>query len=84
MDNYITPLNTGGFVRGLRLHAENCTGKNKNRYFPWYLCWSTIIGFNESVELDFMVPGHTKKVVDGAVGHINRKLKVTDARIPQK
>lgn len=69
-------------VRRLVLHAENCAGKNKNKFVLWYLCWRTIFGYNEEVSLKFMVPGHTKNVADGSFGHIKRKLKSTDARTP--
>lgn len=78
----ITPIHTCGFVRGLRLLANNCSGQNKNRYVLWYLYFCTIMGFNGSVELDFMVPSHTKNVFNGVFGHIKRKLKVTDALTP--
>lgn len=73
-DREITPMHPDGFFRGLRLHADNCSGRNKNRYVLWYLCWRIIMGFHESVGLDFMVLGHTKKVFDSAFRHMKRKL----------
>ena len=27
----------------VRLHADNCSGQNKNNYFVWYLAWRTIL-----------------------------------------
>ena len=42
------------------LHADNCTAQNKNNATIQYLMWRVMTGKNESVELSFMLTGHTK------------------------
>lgn len=78
----ITMEHSGTRVKSLKMHADNCAGQNKNRFVLFYLCWRTLVGLNEEVMLTFMVAGHTKNVVDGAFGHIKRKLKLHGARTP--
>lgn len=45
-----------------------------------HLFWLTIVGLHDTGTIMFMITGHTKNVVDGAFGHIKRKLKSNDAR----
>lgn len=42
------------------------------------MCWRTIVGFNETVELQLMVQGYNRNEFDSAFGHIKLKLKSTD------
>ena len=42
------------------LHADNCVGQNKNNTMIGYLAWRVSTGLNESCEVCFMIPGHTK------------------------
>lgn len=72
----------GYLSRNLKLHADNCSGQNKNRFILWYLCWRVICGLNDRIDLYFLVSGHTKNVCDGAFGHVKRGLKSKDARCP--
>ena len=51
-------------VKHLKLHADNCVGQNKNNMVIQYLAWRVIAGLNESVELSFMLVGHTKFAPD--------------------
>lgn len=37
--------------------------------------WHTIVGFNTATVFAFMVTNHTKYIVNGAFGHIMRRLK---------
>lgn len=77
---HITTLHSTRKIKTIKMHADNCAGQNKNRFVLFYLCWLTILGLHDAVHLDFMVAGHTKNVVDGAFGHVKRKLKTNDAR----
>lgn len=52
----------------LRLHADNCVGQNKNNAFMHYLMWRVIAGLNTSIELSFMLVGHTKFAPDRFFG----------------
>ena len=42
------------------LHSDNCTAQNKNNASMQYLMWHILTGKNESIELSFMLTGHTK------------------------
>ena len=43
----------------LYLHADNCVGQNKNNAMIQYLPWRVIKRQEESIELSFMLVGHT-------------------------
>ena len=59
------------------LHADNCVGQNKNNTMIGYLAWRVSTGLNESCELSFMIPGHTKFSPDRFFGMIKRKYRRT-------
>jgi len=61
-------------VPRLILHADNCSGQNKNNSVLRYLLWRIIMGFNDTIAYFFMVAGHTKNEVDGLFGCIKRNL----------
>ena len=44
----------------LHLHADNCSGQNKNRYVMQYLAWWILSGLNKKIILSFLIVGHTK------------------------
>ena len=44
----------------VHLHADNCSGQNKNNYFIWYLTWRTILQLHYSFRYSFLIAGHTK------------------------
>lgn len=50
------------------LHADNCTGQNKNRFLLFYLAWRTMVGLHTKISFSFMVPGHTKFRPDAYFG----------------
>jgi hypothetical protein len=54
--------------REASLHADNCTGQNKNNYVIWYLMWRVMNGLHRRIHLSFMVPGHTKFAPDRYFG----------------
>lgn len=60
----------------VHLHADNCSGQNKNNYFIWYLSWRTILKLHESVNYSFLIAGHTKFGPDPCFGLIKRAYKV--------
>jgi hypothetical protein len=64
--------------QNIRIHADNCTGQNKNRYVLWYLIWLVATGRLKHVELKFMIKGHTHCVVDGGIGQTKKKLRRAD------
>lgn len=58
------------------LHADNCSGQNKNNYFIWYLAWKTILWLHDSINYFFLIAGHTKFGPDRCFGIIKRSYKV--------
>ncbi|ELT95744.1 hypothetical protein CAPTEDRAFT_214547 [Capitella teleta] len=61
----------------LHLHADNCSGQNKNNTMLQYLMWRIHTGRNSSVSLHFMIAGHTKFAVDWGFGLLKRKFRKT-------
>jgi hypothetical protein len=52
----------------LLLHADNCVGQNKNRYILHYCEWLVMMGIFETVEMAYLIVGHTKFDVDTRLG----------------
>ena len=50
------------------LQADNCVGQNKNTTTMWYLAWRVITGQHDRIELNYMLPGHTKFCPDSYFG----------------
>lgn len=73
----------GWSARHLRLHEDNCAGQNTNKYVLWYVSWMVWVGLEDTAQLLFFVAGHTKKVCDGAFGHVKHRLSHTDAKCPK-
>ena len=68
--------------RCVTLQADNCVGQNKNTTMIWYLAWRVITGQHDRIELNFMLPGHTKFRPDSYFGlfkkHYRRQHHVDD------
>eukprot|EP00117_Sycon_ciliatum_P000151 scpid70016/ scgid6334/ len=62
----------------LGLHCDNCCGQNKNRTVMAYLCWRTIVGLNDEIDLMFKRVGHTRCFVDGGFGFLKQKYRKSD------
>ena len=52
----------------LHLHADNCSGQNKNCYVMEYLAWRVLVGLNKEITLSFLIVGHTKFSPDWCFG----------------
>ena len=59
-----------GKVKGLYLHADNCTAQNKNNATMQYLLWRVMTGKNDSIELSFMLVGRSP--LTGFLGFIKK------------
>ena len=46
------------------LHADDCTGQNKNNAMIHYLAWRVMCGLHKNITLSFLVVGHTKFAPD--------------------
>ena len=75
VNNYLENFTHG--EANILLHADNCVGQNKNNIMIGYLTWRVSTGLNESCELSFMIPGHTKFSPDRFFGMIKRKYRHT-------
>ena len=59
------------------LHADNCSGQNKNSTMLHYLAWRTLTNQHTSVTLSFLIVGHTKFAPDWCFGLFKRKFRNT-------
>ena len=64
-------------MKSVLLHADNCSGQNKNTIMFWYLMWRVLIGRHSSIRLSFLIAGHTKFAPDWAFGLAKKRLRVT-------
>ena len=68
--------------RRVTLQADNCVGQNKNTTMMWYLAWRVITGQHDRIQLNFMLPGHTKFRPDSYFGlfknHYRRQDRIDD------
>ena len=61
----------------VHLHADNCTGQNKNRHVLAYLMWRVQTGRHKEITLSFLIVGHTKFSPDTCFGLIKQKYRKT-------
>lgn len=59
----------------LHLHADNCSGQNKNRYVMQYLVWRVLVGLNDNITLSFLIVGHTKFSPDWCFGLLKQAYR---------
>lgn len=69
----IKKLNQG--EKHLKLTCDNAVGQNKNNITLWFCLYLVIAGFYETIELNFMIAGHTKFKVDGNFGMIKKRYR---------
>lgn len=63
--------------KDVHLHADNCTGQNKNNYFLWYFAWRIATELHKSIKYSFLIAGHTKFAPDRCFGLIKKLYKVS-------
>ena len=61
----------------LLLHADNCCGQNKNNALLQYLAWRTLTTRHRSIQISFMIPGHTKFAPDRFFGLFKKKFRTS-------
>ena len=62
----------------IMIHADNCSGQNKNNAMIQYLAWRVLTGKHKRITYSFMVAGHTKFSPDGFFGLFKLKLKKSE------
>lgn len=70
--------NLGLGERVVYLHADNCTGQNKNNTMLQYLLWRTLTDLHSEVTISFLVVGHTKFAPDWCFGLFKRLYRRTN------
>ena len=68
--------NYGVGVEHLELHADNCSGQNKNNHMMRYLMWRVATGLHKSACISFMVARHTKFAPDWCFGLLKRNTRM--------
>ena len=59
------------------LHADNCSGQNKNRYMMYYLMWRVHTKQHDEITISFLPVGHTKFFPDAGFGMLKRKFRLS-------
>ena len=67
--------NYGLGEKEVHLHADNCSGQNKNSCMIMYLLWRVLAGRHSVITLSFLIAGHTKFSCDWCFGLVHRKFK---------
>jgi hypothetical protein len=67
--------NHGLGEKSVYLTADNCVGQNKNNALMQYLMYRTLMGLHDTVEMSFLVVGHTKFSPDGYFGLVRRHYR---------
>lgn len=75
MHHFLSTYGMGETVA--HLHADNCSGQNKNRHMMYYLMWRVLTGQHQQITLSFLPVGHTKFFPDAGFGMLKRKFKHT-------
>ena len=73
MHNYFELYGLG--EKEIIIHADNCSGQNKNNAMIQYLALRVLTGKHKRITYSFMVAGHTKFSPDGFFGLFKLKLK---------
>lgn len=61
----------------VHLHADNCSGQNKNRFMMQYLMWRVLTGLHKEVTISFLPVGHTKFAPDWCFGLAKQSFRRT-------
>ncbi|CAG8825058.1 37777_t:CDS:2, partial [Gigaspora margarita] len=61
----------------LKVTCDNCSAQNKNNLSLYFWCWLTLVGMYDTIEINFMVTGHTKFICDGYFGNIKTLFRKT-------
>ena len=70
--------NHGHGEKTVYLHADNCTGQNKNSTVIHYMSWRASTNRHTSITFSFLVVGHTKFAPDWCFGLFKRQFRRTN------
>ena len=66
------------FIPHLLLQLDNAASDNKNRYVFMFLSLLTALGVFITIEVGFLLVGHTHEDIDGTYGRMSSNLKSKD------
>jgi hypothetical protein len=61
--------------KDLRITCDNCVAQNKNNLSLFFWCWLSMLGWYDSITVNFMISGHTKFICDAFFGHIKKTYR---------
>ena len=61
------------------LQADNCVEQNKNKTMMWYLAWRTITDQHHKIDIQYLLPGHTKFRPDSYFGIFEKQYRVQNS-----
>ena len=70
-------FNHHGLGEKVFLHADNCSGQNKNSTMLQYLAWRVMTERHTQITMSFLVVGHTKFAPDWCFGLFKRLYRKT-------
>ncbi|CAG2253972.1 unnamed protein product [Mytilus edulis] len=64
--------------KACHFHADNSVGQNKNKTTLHYLLWRCAKGLHKTINLHFMIAGHTECLCDACFGMLKKKFRKSD------
>ncbi|CAG8742389.1 2949_t:CDS:2, partial [Acaulospora morrowiae] len=72
---YDTLIECNRDKKNIKIICDNCEGQNKNNATIAFYCWLVLISMFDTIELNFMIPGHTKFICDKYFGLLKAYYK---------
>jgi len=60
-------------------NADNCVGQNKNNTMVKFFLWQCLMGYSQTIEVKFMIKGHTHFGPDSNFSYIKKRYRRSDA-----
>jgi len=63
----------------LVFNADNCVGQNKNNTMVKFFLWQCLMGYSQTIEVKFMIKGHTHFGPDSHFSYIKKRYRRSNA-----
>lgn len=63
----------------LVFNADNCVGQNKNNTMVKFFLWQCLMGYSQTIEVKFMIKGHTHFGPDSNFSYIKKRYRRSNA-----
>ncbi len=60
-------------------NADNCIGQNKNNTMVKFFLWQCLMGYSKTIQVKFMIKGHTHFGPDSNFSHIKKRYRRSNA-----